>query len=76
MALKLHSYKISSNSKNFSQDDIMDNPKLQVVSESTFSLPIPPSYVSASAAFRRELTNSFSKAIASLHCTAKDELTL
>lgn len=76
MALKLHSKEISSNSKNFSQDDIMGCPKVLFVSESTFSLPIPPSYISASAAFRRELTNSFSKDIASLLCTAKDELTL
>lgn len=49
----------------------MDNPKLLFVSKPTFSLPIPPSYISA-----RELTNSFSKYIASLLCTAKDELTL
>lgn len=53
---------------------ITDCPKL--LHASMFSLPIPPSYISASAAFRRELTNSFSKAIASLFCTVKDELTL
>lgn len=66
MALKLHSKEISSNSKNFSQDDIMDSPKLLFVSESTFSLPIPPSYISA-----RELTNSFSKYIASYSALLK-----
>lgn len=49
----------------------MDSPKPLFVSESTFSLPIPPSCISA-----RELTNSFSKDIASFLCTAKDELTL
>lgn len=76
MALELHSKEIPSNSKNFSQDDIIDCPNLLFVSESTFSLPIPPNYISASAAFRRELTNSFSKDIASLLCTDKDELTL
>lgn len=54
----------------------MDFPKLLFMFEPTFSLPIPPSYISASAAFRRELTNGFSKDIASLLCTAKDELTL
>lgn len=61
MALKLHSKEISSNSKNFSQDDIMDCSKILFVFESTSSLPNPPSYMPASAAFRRELTNGFSK---------------
>lgn len=51
-------------------------PKLLFADESTFSLPIPPSYVSANAAFRRKETNVLNKNIASLLWTTKDELTL